>query len=354
MSEPNSTIKADGRAGGGEINRRDFIRTVGGSLAAAVAGPAIVAASPNELAASASGKAKPLKSAETFVKLLYESLSPEQLGVMQFPFDHNLRLKVANNWNVVDPEVGAIGTLYTPDQQELIRHILSGVVSGDGYERFQRQMKDDAGGFGNYTCAIFGRPGEEKFEWVMTGRHLTVRADGNSVDNVAFGGPIFYGHATKFNEAPDHPGNVWWHQGKLANQVFESLDGKQRETALLDQAPPDNEDTIILRGFNADLPGLSASELSPDQKQHLQQVMKSLLAMFRQSDVDEAIECIEKNGGFDSLRISYYKEGDIGSDGVWDRWRVEGPAFVWYFRGSPHVHTWVHIAHRAPVDDKRV
>jgi hypothetical protein len=26
---------------------------------------------------------------------------------------------------------------------------------------------------------------------------------------------------------------------------------------------------------------------------------------------------------------------------------VEGPAFVWYFRGSPHVHTWVNIAHKA-------
>ncbi len=25
-------------------------------------------------------------------------------------------------------------------------------------------------------------------------------------------------------------------------------------------------------------------------------------------------------------------------------WRLEGPAFIWHFRGIPHVHTWVHVA----------
>ena len=29
---------------------------------------------------------------------------------------------------------------------------------------------------------------------------------------------------------------------------------------------------------------------------------------------------------------------------VWDRFRLEGLAFVWYFRGAPHVHVWVHVA----------
>ena len=29
---------------------------------------------------------------------------------------------------------------------------------------------------------------------------------------------------------------------------------------------------------------------------------------------------------------------------MWDNWRLEGPAFVWYFRGAPHVHVWVNVA----------
>ena len=30
-------------------------------------------------------------------------------------------------------------------------------------------------------------------------------------------------------------------------------------------------------------------------------------------------------------------------------WRIEGPSFVWYFRGTPHVHVWVNVA-----DDPKV
>ena len=53
------------------------------------------------------------------------------------------------------------------------------------------------------------------------------------------------------------------------------------------------------------------------------------------------------DAGFDNLHFSFYKQGDIGEDGVWDVWRVEGPTMTWYFRGSPHVHTWVNIREQA-------
>ncbi len=76
----------------------------------------------------------------------------------------------------------------------------------------------------------------------MTGRHLTIRCDGNSTEHVAFGGPIFYGHASKgspdsFNEEANHPGNVFWPQALKANQLFAMLDGKQRDVALVAEAP---------------------------------------------------------------------------------------------------------------------
>ena len=34
----------------------------------------------------------------------------------------------------------------------------------------------------------------------------------------------------------------------------------------------------------------------------------------------------------------------MGDDGVWDNWRIEGPSFVWHYRGAPHVHVWVNVA----------
>ena len=52
-------------------------------------------------------------------------------------------------------------------------------------------------------------------------------------------------------------------------------------------------------------------------------------------------------GGFDNLHLAYYKNQDIGQDGVWDVWQVEGPNMVWFFRGEPHVHCWAHIKEKA-------
>ena len=74
----------------------------------------------------------------------------------------------------------------------------------------------------------------------------------------------------------------------------------------------------------------------------MRKVMADLLAPFRKADADEALKLIEA-GGFDNLHMAFYKNMDIGNDGVWDVWQIEGPNMLWYFRGAPHVHTWVHV-----------
>ena len=71
--------------------------------------------------------------------------------------------------------------------------------------------------------------------------------------------------------------------------------------------------------------------------------------VFRADDKEEALECLKKQGGLDTCSLSFYSDKDIGKDGVWDNWRLEGPSFVWYFRGEPHVHVWVNIADDASV-----
>ena len=54
--------------------------------------------------------------------------------------------------------------------------------------------------------------------------------------------------------------------------------------------------------------------------------------------------CLQRQGRSDRCSLAFYRDGDIGNDGEWDNWRLEGPAFVWYYRGHPHVHVWVNIA----------
>lgn len=66
----------------------------------------------------------------------------------------------------------------------------------------------------------------------------------------------------------------------------------------------------------------------------------------RQSDRDEVTRCLKVQGGLDTCRLAFYKERDLGKDGIWDNWRLVGPSFVWYFRGKTHVHVrvWVNVA----------
>jgi len=324
------------------VTRRTFLKTTSVAAATvAVAGPASM------LAATPAGKAAAERAtSENLAATLYNSLSDVQRKAIVFPFDHPLRSKVDNNWNITDKK---IFEFFTKDQQAMIREIFTGLHSPEYAERVLRQVEHDGGkeGFGGCSIALFGEPGTGKFEFVLTGRHVTRRCDGDSVEGAAFGGPIFYGHAAKsFNEAADHPGNIYWYQARRANEVFKMLDGKQRELALLD-VPREEKgtETVRLTG-RTDLPGLPVGALARDQKQLVRKVMADVLAPFRKADADEALKLIERNG-FDHLHMSFYKHDDIGNDGVWDVWQIEGPAMLWYFRGAPHVHTWVHIRETA-------
>src|SRR5690606_26616885 len=116
---------------------------------------------------------------------------------------------------------------------------------------------------------------------------------------------------------------------------------KQREQALIETAPAERE--VHFRG-KAEIPGLPVSELSADQKSHVQEVLQTLIEPYRTSDQDEVVKCLKAQGGLEQCRIAFYQSGDLGDDQVWDVWRLEGPAFVWHFRGSPHVHVWVNVA----------
>lgn len=293
---------------------------------------------------AADSSAAALPESETLVTTLYKSLNEAQRKTLCFEFDHKLRSKVDNNWHIVPQKIGEV---LTPDQQAMTREIFDKLHSEEYkkkvWEQFDSDNKSD-GGFNSASIALFGEPGTGKFEFVLTGRHCTRRCDGDSLAGTAFGGPIFYGHAAgSFNEKPDHPGNVYWYQAKRANEVFAALDGKQREKALCaDGRDEDGNDTVKLTGKKTGLDGIPMTDLSADQQGLVRKVLSDLLLPFRKNDVDEAMKLISK-GGFDALHMAFYKNQDVGKDGIWDVWQIEGPSMIWYFRGDPHVHCWAHI-----------
>jgi hypothetical protein len=287
-------------------------------------------------------------SAETLAHALHASLTPAQRARICFPWDFShpkfglLRTRVGNNWNATEPTVN--GDFFTRDQQRLVRDIFESLIEPDWHARFDKQLEDDTGGFGHdQSIALIGEPGSGSFQFLLTGRHMTLRCDGDSAEHVAFGGPIFYGHdAGGGDEERTHPGNVFWPQAVAANGVYAMLDGRQRSLALVDGLPREN--AIGFRGEEGGASGIPVTELAPDQRAELERVLGILLEPYRTVDRVEARTCLAKQGGLERCRLAFYKQGDIGADGVWDNWRLEGPAFVWHFRGSPHVHVWVNIA----------
>lgn len=324
-----------------DASRRQFLKTVG-------AGAALISSGlvPGVASAVEATQAKP----ESLVKTLFDSLNEKQRKEVCFDWDFVdpkrglLRTRVANNWSITKPTVA--GDFYTKDQQEMLHAIFRGLIAPDWHARYDRQLEDDCGGWGDQSIAIFGKPGDGKFELVLTGRHMTLRCDGDSADHVAFGGPIFYGHAPEDTETQEHAGNVFWEQAVTANKVYEMLDGKQREKARVATTP--REQNVAFRGTK-ELPGISVADLSADQKEQVQKTLQSMLTMFRKSDQAEAKACLTEQGGLDACSLAFYTDHDIGDDGVWDNWRIEGPSFVWHYRGAPHVHVWVNLADDASV-----
>jgi hypothetical protein len=318
-----------------------------GGLALATAG---MAALPS---VSRAADATP-KPAETHVKLLYDTLTEVQKKQICFEWDHIdkerglLRTRIENNWKITKPSIKS--GFFTAEQQSLIRDIFKGMTNPEWLQRWDRQLNDDVGGFGKrQSIALFGSPDSEQFEFVLASRHMTLRCDGNSADHVAFGGPILYAHEGEgLYEEADHRSNVFWHQAVEANKLYDMFNGKQRKQALVTQGMP-SEELVGFRGKQGEFQGLPVTEFAADQKEHLQSVLTLLLEPFRKSDQHEVVNCLKTQGGLDACHLAFYKEGDLGDDGVWDNWRLEGPSFVWYFRGKPHVHVWVNVADSAKV-----
>ncbi len=312
------------------VHRRNFLRTVGASAAALVLGNGV----------RADVQVKP---AEDLVRELFATLSADQKKIVVLPWNHKLKaadaLPTRSGMYNAAIKGEKIVTHYTKPQQELLDKIFHGICAeGDGYKRLSRGGNFDASGaFTNIGAHIFGDPTEKhQFSLVFSGHHLTVRCDGNSEPDTAFGGPMYYGHT------PDgySDENIFYYQTKAVRAVYDALSEKQRAAASIDGTPGELMKSVE---FRKKFPGLSIQELSKDQKALVQATMRELLSPFRKEDADEVMDILKATGGLEKIHLAFYFE-EFGDSKNWHFWRLEGPGFVWNFRVLPHVHTYVNIA----------
>jgi len=320
------------------LGRRDFIRVVGGGVAGVIGASSLA---PSLFAAEET--AKTTKPAEDLVRELFSTMTGDQKKELVYPWDHGdgnpSRLQTFNG-----PFNGKrIGDAYTPAQQDLVKQTLKAILSGDdAFERLTRHGKwDNAGSFEGNGAVIFGDPtGTDKFSWVFAGHHLTLRCDGNSEPGAAFGGPMYYGHSA--NGYSDQ--NVYNYQTQKVLSIFEVLDEKQREKAVAVGDPGDNKAGYSFREKGKPQPGIVYSELNDEQRELVQNVMRTLIDPFRKEDGDEVMELLKSNGGMEKLHLAFFKDAASDPNERWHYWRLEGPGFVWNYRVLPHVHCFVNIA----------
>ena len=277
---------------------------------------------------------------------LYKSLNEMQRNRICLALDHPKRDFISNWWYICPEE--RLHSFFSPDQQDLVKQIFESLHALDFREKMNWQVQKDLMGDIKNTpsVAFFGTPENPDFEFIYTGHHVTRRCNAHSDKGMGFGNrPIFYGNFAKsFRESKDHEGNPFWYQGIEFNSFVSALDASQRAQVLVDAAPRTEKPSGVIVKRSTGIPGLPVSTLSEDQKTLLLRTMRSMLACFRDDDVDATIQTIERKNLINSLFISCYGgDLDIGGDAVWDVWQIEGPNLVWYFRGAPHIHGYFHL-----------
>jgi hypothetical protein len=329
-----------------DLDRRRFLQGLSGSaLAAATWGlPSVSLAARTD-------------SAEALAIELLRGLNDAQRGEVAFPWDYVdgdrglLRARVAASWNVTKPTVDS--DFFTADQRALIRAIYEDLLDPGWHERYDRKQVDDAGGWGRHqSIGLFGDPTMGPFQFLMTGRHMTMRAGGHADPRIAFGGPIFYGHAAGswltagFVERRDHPGNVFFPQAVAASGLYDLLDGVQRERARITEVPEEFDITFSAPGRQR---GIPLSDLSPDQLEEVGRLVEILVEPFREHDRAQVREALVAQGGLAVSSLSFFEPWYRRGDDLWDSFRLEGPSLTWHFRGNPHVHVWAHVANTTDV-----
>jgi len=321
------------------LDRRDFLRWLGGGTASLLA----LGGASGGVRAAETPATKAAKPAEAMIRELYAALSPEQKKELVLPWDHKTGNKLTRSGMYNRPIGRTIGDTYTPVQQEIIERILRSISSGEeGYQQISREGDfDGSGSLQGCGATIFGEPADgKKFSWVFTGHHLTVRCDGNSEEGAAFGGPMYYGHSPNGYS----PRNVFFYQTKRVLSVYEALSEEQRKKAEVQGSPGEQEPSVRFRPAGQVRPGININELTKDQKDLVEKVMRDILSPYRKEDADEVMEILKKNGGLEKIHLAFYEDSRMNDNQRWHFWRLEGPGFVWNYRVLPHVHTYVNIS----------
>ena len=310
------------------MRRRDVLKWVGGGSVALVGGRYLfLPPAPSTT----------LQSVDELAVQLVDSLDADERRTAVVDYDHPLRQYHNRGVNAG----GIAARKLSWEQRGLVTDLLHAGLSGNGRSRIPEEFFLDLPGIQLVNLLVCGNPRRPPYQLIMTAPHLNLRLGGKSREGVAFGGPQVYGDQ-RGDGKPGLPGNVYRYQLALAQQLFTSLSAQQQQQALVARAPIQTQ--IELQGPEGIFPGIPVQQLAAEQRRAVRELIDAILSTYAHEDAAYAWQCLDHNGGIESLSLAYYRDGEIENSGQYQIFRLEGPAAVFYFRGAPHLHAFINVA----------
>jgi Protein of unknown function (DUF3500)/5'-nucleotidase, C-terminal domain len=230
------------------------------------------------------------------------------------------------------------------EQRRTVTDLFYAGLSEAGRRRVPNEYFGKWPGVHSMHVLLCGDPRSPPYQLVLTGPHLNLRLGGASREGAAFGGPLVYGDQ-RGDSIPDMPGNLYRFQLEIAQRLFRSLREQEQRLALQKTSPI--QTAIQPQGSEGSFAGVEIARLQPAGRALARELIDAILSTYPSEDVAYAWECLEHNGGFERLFLSYYEDSQIDGSKRYQNFRLEGPAAVLYFRGCPHVHAFINITMNA-------
>ena len=291
-----------------------------------------------------------LQSPKAIAIELFESFSPELMDAFVVGYDHPMRQY--HNRGVRGGGASIWGTDLTSDQVSLIIELMHAGMSADSNIANQYYMSREGqkkeGWNPPYPAIIAinkmlfcGDPHDDNYQIIFSGAHLMLRVGGKNREGVAFGGPQVYGDQ-RGDGLPGLPGNVYRAHLDDGMDLYRALDREQRDVAVIETSPIQTQ--IEVQGRDGTFPGVPVAATSDYAKSVVAKLIGSTLKSYADADAAYAWQCIEHNGGVDSLHLSFYADSTYKDEVLYQTYRIEGPGTVFYFQGIPHVHGFFNVA----------
>ena len=280
-------------------------------------------------------------------------LTPEQRKEATFPFETDVRFK----WHYVPNEMfhreGLAIKAMTAPQRKLAHDLMKAGLSQRGYQtmnaimeletvlkeieknrRFPRDWED-------YRFAVFGTPSKDgTWGWRVGGHHVAV------IFTMVKGGivassPTFAGtNPAEVRHGPQKGLRLLAAQEDSARALLMALDASHRATAIIDKVALD--DIVTTNQPKVDplaSAGLTASAMTPAQRDLLMKVVESYTSIMADDIAGERLAKVRK-AGVERIAFAWAGEAERGTKHYY---RLQGPTFLIEFDNTQddgnHVHS---------------